>query len=317
MLALAARWFGIPVARRHHLVLSAEQLDLLEREKGDFVADRFRQIVSRWRHDQDLGQPNISVPPKRAKNLALQDGITLLLLLVVAVVGVVSRRWFGFGLGVGLSPEVNSSYVNEGEHKKPVVVVFVHGIFGNKNDSWLSRGSRKSFPDLLATDPELKDGVDVFVFEYFTPRLGRAPSIVDLADQLRGDLNDNHVFEQHQKVIFLAHSMGGVVVREFLINNQDRMAKVPMIFFYATPTNGSDLASIARLASENPQLRGMIPIEGNDFLQSIQSGWLNSDAAKSIASYCGLEELPTSGVIVVPRSSATSLRTEVSIIVFN
>jgi hypothetical protein len=35
--------------------------------------------------------------------------------------------------------------------------------------------------------------------------------------------------------------------------------------------------------------------------------WLSSDKAKSIASYCGIEELPISGVIVVPRSSATSL----------
>ena len=51
----------------------------------------------------------------------------------------------------------------------------------------------------------------------------------------------------------------------------------------------------------------MVPIEGNDLLQSIQSGWLNSDKAKSIASYCAVEELPTFGVMIVTRSSATSL----------
>jgi triacylglycerol esterase/lipase EstA (alpha/beta hydrolase family) len=106
--------------------------------------------------------------------------------------------------------------------------------------------------------------------------IGLAPSIVDLADQLRGDLDDHHVFEDHQKVVFLAHSMGGIVVREFLLNQQSRLAKVPMIFFYATPTNGSELAVLSKLASSNPQLRGMVPVEGNDLLQSIQSMWLVS-----------------------------------------
>ena len=51
----------------------------------------------------------------------------------------------------------------------------------------------------------------------------------------------------------------------------------------------------------------MTPIESNDFLQSIQSEWLDSNKAQSIASYCGVEELQTDGQIIVPRSSATSL----------
>jgi hypothetical protein len=101
--------------------------------------------------------------------------------------------------------------------------------------------------------------------------------------------------------------MGGIVVRHFLLNHQDQIEKVPMVFFYATPTNGSEMAAVGQLASVNPQLRGMVPIKGNDLLQSIQSGWLNSDKAKSIASYCAVEELPTFGIMIVTRSSATSL----------
>jgi pimeloyl-ACP methyl ester carboxylesterase len=180
-------------------------------------------------------------------------------------------------------------------------------VFGTKHDTWLNPGSGASFPELLANDPELKGKLDVFAFEYFTPRFGAAPSIVDLADQLRGALDDHRIFDDHKQTVFLAHSMGGIIVRQFLLNNQDRISKVPMIFFYATPTNGSDLASIAKFASANPQFRGMVPLESNDLLQSIQSMWLNSDNAKTIASYCAVEELPTLGVMVVPRSSATAL----------
>ena len=51
------------------------------------------------------------------------------------------------------------------------------------------------------------------------------------------------------------------------------MAKVPMLYFSATPTNGSELADVARRLSANPQFGGMIPIEGNDLLQTIQTDW--------------------------------------------
>jgi pimeloyl-ACP methyl ester carboxylesterase len=305
--ALFTRWLGVPRARRRHLALSSEQLDWLKREKGQFVRDRFRTLVQGWRDSTAAERPSISTVSKRRTNLIIPDVVTLACIALIAVVGIATGRWTGSTDLDGLPPEIRSSYIGDGTHKKPVVVVFVHGIFGTKQDTWLNQGSGGSFPDLLATDPELKDRVDVFAFEYFTPKWGAAPSIVDLADQLRGELNDHHVYEDHQKVVFVAHSMGGIIVRQFLLNHQDRIPQVPMIFFYATPTNGSELASLAEIASDNPQLRGMKPIEGNDLLQSIQSMWLSSKAAKSIASYCGVEELPTSGVMVVTRSSATSM----------
>jgi hypothetical protein len=47
-----------------------------------------------------------------------------------------------------------------------VCVVFAHGIFGTKNDTWLNKGA--SFPALLAQDPAFRDHIDVFLFEYFT-----------------------------------------------------------------------------------------------------------------------------------------------------
>lgn len=50
--ALASRLLVIPHARRSHLSLSAEQLDLLRREEGKFVSERFREIVTRWRRDR-------------------------------------------------------------------------------------------------------------------------------------------------------------------------------------------------------------------------------------------------------------------------
>ncbi|HEX4168193.1 MAG TPA: hypothetical protein VHZ55_22220 [Bryobacteraceae bacterium] len=53
-IALVCKFVGIPRARRHHLDLSNEQLELLRRERGDFVVGRFRDIVLGWRRGQML-----------------------------------------------------------------------------------------------------------------------------------------------------------------------------------------------------------------------------------------------------------------------
>lgn len=48
-IALVSQLFAIPRARRQHIALSAEQLDLLRRKENDFVSQRFREIVLGWR----------------------------------------------------------------------------------------------------------------------------------------------------------------------------------------------------------------------------------------------------------------------------
>jgi hypothetical protein len=164
-----------------------------------------------------------------------------------------------------------------------------------------------SFPELLESDPEFHNKIDVFVYEYFAPKFGNANSIVGLADQFRGSLEDHHVFDDHQYVVFVSHSMGGLVVREFLLNNREHLAEVPMLYFYSTPANGAEVTIAAEKISSNPQLRGMLPLEGNELLQSIQSGWLSWDATKKLRSYCAYETLPTYGVMIVSESSAVAL----------
>src|SRR5439155_26347604 len=46
---------------------------------------------------------------------------------------------------------------------------------------------------------------------------------------------------------------------------------------------------------------------GNDFLQSIQSDWVNWEQARNTPTFCACETLPTDGAIVVSMSSATAL----------
>jgi pimeloyl-ACP methyl ester carboxylesterase len=195
-----------------------------------------------------------------------------------------------------------SDYTGPGPHNKPAVIVFVHGVFGGA-DTW--QNQKSSFPDLLATDPDFGGKLDAFTFDYYSPRFGHASTITGLASKLRLALNSHRVFQDHQQVAFLVHSMGGLVVRQFLIQSRD-LSKVKMVYFSASPTNGADIAAIGRALFWNPQLRGMLSVQSNDFLQAIQSDWRNWPEAMALPSYCAYEEMPTYGIIVVPFASATA-----------
>ena len=76
--------------------------------------------------------------PLRPRHLVLWDVVTVTIVLSIAVLGIVMRGWFGAEARIKSDPEENSSYINGGDHNKPVVVVFVHGVFGDKNGSWLN-----------------------------------------------------------------------------------------------------------------------------------------------------------------------------------
>lgn len=54
-IGLASRILVVPAARKQHLKLSSEQLDLLRRRQRSFVEQRFREIVTERRRDGVLG----------------------------------------------------------------------------------------------------------------------------------------------------------------------------------------------------------------------------------------------------------------------
>ncbi|MGJ5819340.1 LecA/PA-IL family lectin [Paludibaculum fermentans] len=228
--------------------------------------------------------------------------------IVIVAVGVTAiMNWPG-SKSIGGVPAVEASYAGSGDHKKPVVVVFIHGIFGDKS-TWGRQES--SFPEMLVSDPALSGKVDAFSFRYYTPAFQSAANVSQLAVQLDGVLEDKEVMQDHEKVVFLCHSMGGLVLRRHLLMTH-KLDKVAMIYFYATPTNGVEIANIAKVVSSNPQLRAMFPLEGNELLQNLQDDWLHWEEARRLPSYCAYEAVPTVGnIFIVPQSSARALCSEV------
>jgi hypothetical protein len=161
----------------------------------------------------------------------------------------------------------------------------------------------------MERDPVFSD-FDIYVYEYPTKLFGDCLPITDLANNMRLHLKNSNVFEDHEQIIFLAHSMGGLLVRQFLLRNRDIAQKVPLVFFFATPTAGSALANVGSTLSQCSQVSDLRTLDVNSYLGGQQSDWLSSGLQERVISYCAFETKSTVGTTLVNRSSATLLCTK-------
>lgn len=188
-------------------------------------------------------------------------------------------------------------------HKQERVIVFVHGVLGDAKDTWTACNGAY-FPALLLED-DVFAGFDVFVYDYPSPYFATSYSISELADDLRLSIEESEIFDKHREIFFVAHSMGGLVVRQFLLKYPRLALKVPMIYFFATPTTGSELTELAKAAgSFNAQFENMKVWKNTEYVGDLVGAW---HAAKfnNIESYCAYELRTTYGFKIVSKESAT------------
>ncbi len=191
--------------------------------------------------------------------------------------------------------------VYERNEKKDRVIVFVHGIFGSAKDTWTCPRGNFYWPTALLSDPAFADS-DVYVAAYESPFVGNSMTIDELVSSLLNRFQSDHVFG-HREVVFVAHSLGGLVVQRFLLTHRDFAKQVPFIVFYSTPESGAQIARLAHIFSSDPLLKEMLPGDQNDYLLNLENEWIA--ARFSIKGYCAYEKLATKGLPVVDRLSGT------------
>jgi pimeloyl-ACP methyl ester carboxylesterase len=185
------------------------------------------------------------------------------------------------------------------------VIVFVHGIMGDGLSTWTSENNTY-WPELLTTDHTF-DGADIFVYSYPTG-FWATLSIDELAEHMRSVLLADGV-SNYQKIVFLSHSMGGLVTRAYLLKNRNVAKNTFFAYFFSTPTTGSQIASIVQYLSSNPQFLKMKSLNAEDYLADLLRQWLA--ASFSFPSYCAYEKRATKGVsLVVNMDSAVALCTK-------
>lgn len=193
------------------------------------------------------------------------------------------------------------------------LIVFVHGVFGDPGSSWISK-TGVSWPNLIKGDEKFQD-FTVATYSYDTPFLRRASGIEEVAMRLLRQLEDEDIFGKFREVYFIAHSMGGLVVKRVLVdlNRPSQLKKlrtVKAVLYISTPAQGANMAEVGSWLSANPQLRDMQPADFNSFLQALENQWQNlirdRGAPPFPQSFCAYETKPTHGIVTVNRVYATT-----------
>lgn len=123
-------------------------------------------------------------------------------------------------------------------------IVFVHGILSSGDSCW-SNKSGVTWPRLVAEDSYL-DCASILVFSYRTALGGGRYSISDAADALWMELAPCLAEESAGPLIFVCHSMGGIVVRKMIVKRQLSMPSGVTLglFLVASPSIGSRWATL-------------------------------------------------------------------------
>jgi pimeloyl-ACP methyl ester carboxylesterase len=221
------------------------------------VSSTINDTVASWAHNEVVISP-----------------FSLALLLVTWIV----VAWSG----ATLAEEATSKYVRRSDND--TVIVFVHGVLGDGVSTWTNENGAY-WPDLLKKDHTF-DGADIYVVSYPTG-LWATLSIDELAENMRTTLIADGI-TAYKKIIFLSHSMGGLVTRAYLLKYPDVAARTAFAYFFSSPTTGAELASLALYILKNAQISQMKSMDAADYLANLYRQWV--DAGFAFPSYCAYEK---------------------------
>lgn len=184
-------------------------------------------------------------------------------------------------------------YIHQNNNKN--LILFVHGFTGGI-DTWGIE--KESFPSMLVEDEVIASNFDLMCVNYYSkivelhvPRVagksflrmfGRGKSaisknigIAELGEFLKSVVE--FYCSPYKNVVIVAHSMGGLVTKSFLLNNEIESKKVKLFLSLAVPHNGTDWAHLGEVLSKNhPQLIDLKPLSKT--LNGINTKWIHNQA---------------------------------------
>jgi pimeloyl-ACP methyl ester carboxylesterase len=225
-----------------------------------------------------------------------RKGLTLAVVFTLCLLSACSKK------SVRL-PE--SHFVAGPAHKN--LVVFVHGVLGDMDNTWDNPVTHKSWPVMLSEDlPEY----DVFVYGYLSPLRGSASNVYELSVKMLQDFKDRGFFANYDNIYFITHSMGGLIAKRALDSlntaaERANLQRVRLVLFISVPSSGANVAAFVKWMSRNPQFSSMDPAAARDFLQSTEGEWetLLRDRTASAPfprTFSAYETRSVSGFVVVP-----------------
>ena len=169
--------------------------------------------------------------------------------------------------------------------KNGLNVVFIHGI--NSGESCWRNKNGSFWPKLLENESELED-VGIYIFSYRTGINTGSYSLSDIVDSLR----EYFILDDLIKslgVIFVCHSMGGIVTRRFLVKHYSMLVERELnkigLFLVASPSLGSEYANMLGLVSSimgHTQASALKFSQDNVWLNDLDKDFINLKTNKNL-----------------------------------
>ncbi len=178
-------------------------------------------------------------------------------------------RFFDFAIKKELE-----KLINEYKDHAPNLLFFTHGFGGNANrwDKMIS---------IIKEDRELSIEYEIKKFNYPTTKFiyfglfKRLPAIENIADALKTEIQLIIDKKKYKKILIVAHSMGGLVARKYLVEQFENILKSDIelnLILYATPNKGSDLANIYKTISIGNIVVSQM-CKKSKFLENLNDDW--------------------------------------------
>jgi pimeloyl-ACP methyl ester carboxylesterase len=170
-----------------------------------------------------------------------------------------------------LQPILKDFYKSEGNK---VAIVFVHGFTGDVQGTW------GNIPNFLHQQPAL-NGWDLAGFGYQSKRSfdilnlwSADASLEEISTKLNAALD----LAPYDRIVLVAHSMGGLIVERALVKYPKLRARVSQVILFGTPSKGLVKATLVSWLKQ--QTRNMSA--GGPFVQGLRQDWTKLDTAKEL-----------------------------------
>lgn len=168
-------------------------------------------------------------------------------------------------------------------------VVFVHGILSGGETCWRHENGTY-WPELLQDEPKF-ESLGIYVYSYRTGFSSGSYSLSDVVDDFKEHLITlDNVVNSHA-IIFVCHSMGGIVVRKFVVERRDDLIDRDIsvgLYLVASPSLGSDYANwlepVAKFAGHS-QARALRFSQDNQWLNDLDKTFMNLKESGRITIY--------------------------------
>ncbi len=162
--------------------------------------------------------------------------------------------------------------------KGEVTVVFVHGILSSGEACWLHENG-SYWPELLKNQTELGP-LGIYVYTYQTDIFSGSYRLSDIVDDLKERMKLDKLYDS-KRIIFVCHSMGGIVVRKFIVERIIDLIETNIeigLFMVASPSLGSYYANLFSAFAKvlgNSQVQTMRFNEDNSWLRDLDKEFQN------------------------------------------